>query len=829
MNQEKKKSFLSNKNIIHIIISIAIMAVISIAYFYPDAVTGNVLQQHDTTQGIANGQEAKAFAESTGEVTRWINSLFSGMPTFQISPSYESTELVSWIGKVYGLGLPAPANLIFMMMIGFFILLMAFNVRWYVALFGAIAYGFSSYFFILIGAGHIWKFATLTYVPPTIAGIIWCYRKKYVLGGIVAALFATMQIASNHFQMTYYFTFLIAAVAIGYLVSAIRQKAVKDWAKATGALIVAAILAVAANAPNLYSTYKYSKETMRGGHSELTAATAGSTSQGLDKDYITAWSYGIDETASLIVPNVKGGATIRPEKGNNKFLSLAETPKAVELLNSGKISGEEYQYLAQFPQYFGDQPMTNGPVYVGVIVFALFLIGCFAVKGALKWALLVATLLSLLMGWGHNAMWFTDAMIDHFPFYNKFRTVASAFVVLELTIPLLAALALNKIFTEKDFFNHHSRLIIGSFAFTAIACLLIYIAPGMFGGYTIQETQEYIISGIAQQIPGLFSAVKEIRLDMVKADALRSLLFLVMGFVALLLFFTKKTNAVTSGVIIATVILVDMYSVNKRYISSSSFTSPMPTNEQIIARPADKQILQDTAMNYRVFDVNKFSDAAPSYYHKMIGGYHAAKLTRYQDLIDRQISKNNTEVLNMLNTKYIIVDDNRAFENPDALGNAWWVENVDFVNTPNEEMAYLDDFVADSSAVADAKFKPILEGAAKAKADGDTIFETTYAPNELNYHAVSQNGGVAVFSEVYFPWGWKATIDGKTAEIARVNYVLRALNVPAGTHHINFKFEPDAVITADRIAYAAIIIIYLAIVAYIVTAIIKNRRKSEVK
>ncbi len=829
MSQEKKQLSTKNKTFIHIIISIAIMAVISLAYFYPDAIIGNVLQQHDTTQGIANGQEAKAFAESTGEVTRWTNSLFSGMPTFQISPSYESTALVSWIGKVYGLGLPAPANLIFMMMAGFFILLMAFKVRWYVALFGAIAYGFSSYFFILIGAGHIWKFATLTYVPPTIAGIIWCYRKEYLLGGIVAALFATMQIASNHFQMTYYFAFLIIAIAIGYLISSIRNKTVKDWSKATGVLVGAAILAGAANAPNLYGTYKYSKETMRGGHSELSVSADGKTSKGLDKNYITAWSYGIDETASLIVPNVKGGATIRPEKGNNKFLSLAEMPKAVELLNSGKISGEEYQYLGQFPQYFGDQPMTNGPVYVGVIVFALFLISCFAVKGALKWALLVATLLSLLMGWGHNAMWFTDCMIDNFPLYNKFRTVASAFVILELTIPLLAALALNKIFTEKDFFNNNSKLIIGSFGFTAIACLLIYIAPGMFGGYTIQETQEYINSGVAQQIPGLFSAIKEIRLDMVKADALRSLIFLIMGFATLLLFFTKKTNALTSGVLIAFVILVDMYSVNKRYINSSSFTSPMPQNEQIAARPVDKQILQDTTMNYRVLDVNNFGDAAPSFFHKMIGGYHAAKLTRYQDLIDHQIGKNNQEVLNMLNTKYFIIDDNRVIENPDALGNAWWVEHVDFVNTPNEELSYLDNFAADSTAVADIRFKAILDNAAKQKMPGDTIYETTYAPNELNYHAVSKNGGVAVFSEIYFPWGWKATIDGKPVEIARVNYVLRALAVPSGSHHINFKFEPDAVITADYIAYGAIIIMYLAVIAYFISYVMKNKRKSETK
>lgn len=700
------------------------MAVISIAYFYPDAVTGNVLQQHDSTQGIANGQEAKAFAESTGEVTRWTNSLFSGMPTFQISPSYESSKLIGWIDSVYGLGLPAPANLIFMMMIGFYILLLAFKVKWYVALFGAIAYAFSSYFFIIIGAGHIWKYVTLAYVPPTIAGIVWCYRKKYMLGGVVAAIFATMQIASNHFQMTYYFAFLIVAMAIAYLVAAISEKSVKEWCKSTATLAVAAILAVAANAPNLYSTYEYSKETMRGGHSELTAPADGNASTGLDKDYITAWSYGIDETASFIVPNVKGGSTIRPEKGRNRLMSLAELPKAQELLNNGTLSGEEYQYLSQFPQYFGDQPMTNGPVYVGVVVFALFLIGCFVIKGALKWALLAATLLSLLMGWGHNAMWFTDMMIDHFPLYNKFRTVASALVIAELTIPLLAALALNKILTEKDFFNKHNRIIIGCFAFTAIACLVIYIAPGMFGGFSIQEKEQYINTGVAVQVPELFNAIETIRLDMVKADAMRSLIFVIMGFGALLLFFAKKTNAVVGGLIITVVILADMYTVNKRYISSSSFTTPMPKQEQIAARPVDRQILQDTAMNYRVLDVNKFGDASPSYYHKMIGGYHAAKLTRYQDLIDHQIGKNNTEVLNMLNTKYIIVDDNSAMENPDAMGNAWWVEKVDFVDTPNEEMAFLNDFKADSAAVADARFKPVLENKAGVKMPGDTIYET---------------------------------------------------------------------------------------------------------
>jgi hypothetical protein len=346
----------------------------------------------------------------------------------------------------------------------------------------------------------------------------------------------------------------------------------------------------------------------------------------------------------------------------------------------------------------------------------------------------------------------------------------------------------------------------------------------MFDGFSQQERDQYIASGVALQVPRLFEAIKTVRLEMVSADALRSLVFVIFGFGALLLFFAKKLNATASGIVIAVVILVDMFSVNKRYISTTSFTSPMPQTEQIAARPVDKQILQDTTMNYRVVDFNKFGEATPSYYHKMIGGYHAAKLTRYQDLIDHQINKGNMEVLNMLNAKYFIINDNEAQVNPDALGNAWWVEKVDFVATPREEMAYLSTINADSTAVADVKFKEMLGDSFAPIAEGDTIYETTYAPNELNYHAVTQNGGVAVFSEVYFPWGWKATIDGQPAEIARVNYVLRALKVPAGEHTINFKFEPDAVITADRVAYAAISIIYIAIVASIGVALWRKRK-----
>ena len=500
-------AWLKRSQAVYMVIAVVVMAVISVAFFYPDDIEGNVLRQSDIVQGVANGQEAQAFKAETGETTWWTNSLFSGMPMFQIAPSYGSSALLSWINDVYGLWLPSPANLLFMMMIGFFILMLACRARWHIALIGAVAYAFSSYFIIIIGAGHIWKFLTLTYVPPTIAGIIWCYRGRYLTGGAVAALFAAMQISSNHPQMTYYFLFLIVALAIGYLVKAVREKHVKQWGIATASLVVAAVLAVLANSPNLYNTYEYSKETMRGGHSELATATPNSTSGGLDKDYITAWSYGKSETWTLLIPNVDGGATLKPVDGNNMMLTLADTEHAKQMLNNGELSGQDYQYLMQFPQYFGDQPMTNGPVYVGALIFALFIVGCIIIKGPVKWALLIATIITVLLSWGHNFMWLTDLFIDYFPLYNKFRTVSSILVVAELTMPLLALLALQKVIFDKDLQPWQRTATYVTLGACALICLVVYWFPGIFNLYSEQES-ELLKQGFAQQLPTLFSAIE---------------------------------------------------------------------------------------------------------------------------------------------------------------------------------------------------------------------------------------------------------------------------------------------------------------------------------
>ena len=705
---------LSLGDVIHFAIAVIVFAAISWIYFYPNDVNGDVLQQNDVMQGVANGQEIKDFQQQTGEKSWWTDALFGGMPTFQIAPSYEGTNMLNPASALYRLYFPTPVSWIFLLLLGFFLLMLAFKVKWYYAVLGAIGYAFSSYFFILMGAGHIWKLMVLAYIPPTIAGIVWCYRGKYLGGMAVAAFFAALQLASNHVQMTYYSMFIIVALVIAFLVKAIIDKKVARWCIATACLAVAAGLALAANSPNLYLTYKYSKETMRGGHSELTpkgedAATAKPTKDGLDKDYITQWSYGKDETFTLLIPNCKGGATIKPEHGDNTMLTLGATKTAEKMVNSGEMNQQDYQILGQFPQYFGDQPMTNGPVYVGALIFALFLLGCFIVKGPTKWALLIVTIISILLSWGHNMMWLTDWMIDHFPMYNKFRTVASILVIAEVAMPVLAVLGLRELFKDEDGWRKHKVALLASFGISAAICLIAAIFPGIFGHFSAQEHEQLVASGQIQQYPSVDAAIAAVRGAMVSGDAWRSLIIILLGFGVIFAYLKGKLNELAATLIVAGIVLVDMYAVNKRYIDSDSFTSRYDVGEQqFTPRPADNQILMDKDMNYRVMDMQHFGEAMPSYFHKSVGGYHAAKLSRYNDLINNQIANNNMSVLNMLNTRYFILNETTVQRNPDALGNAWFVDSLTYVDNADKEMAFLDDFNPARSAVADAQFKQQL-------------------------------------------------------------------------------------------------------------------------
>ena len=818
------------RSVVTFVLSILAFAAISWIYFYPNDVNGDVLQQNDIMQGAANGQEAKVYNEShDGEVTRWTNSLFGGMPTFQIAPSYESNSMINTIGKVLTLGFPEPVSWVFLLMLGFFILMLSFDMKWYLAVLGAIGYAFSSYFFIIIDAGHIWKLLVLCYIPPTIAGIVWAYRGKYLLGATVAALFASLQLISNHVQMTYYSLFIIVPLVIAFLIKAIQDKKIGRWCIATCSLAVAALLALGANASNLYMSYKYSQETMRGGHSELTPlpvkdgigqVSSEPTNGGLSKEYITQWSYGVDETWTLMVPNVKGGTSMK---------SLAEVDNAEDMSSDSELG---LQGMQAFSQYFGDQPFTSGPVYVGALIFVLFIIGVFVVKGPVKWALLVATIFSILLSWGHNFMGLTDWFIDNFPMYNKFRTVSSILVIAEFTMPLLAVLALREMFIQEDFFKKHGKLTYIVFGCCAALCVMFAFMPEMFGGSPSDEEAARLNQALGgqatlDQLPGVTAAVEAIRHSLVSSDAWRSLAIIALGFITLLAYKFEKLNAMATSLIVASIVLVDMFMVNKRYLNEERFVSRDDLPETTFEKTAaDTQILADTTQNYRVLDLQGFTQPRSSYFHKTIGGYHAAKLTRYNDLIERQITKNNMNIVNMLNGKWVIINNEQAQQNPGALGNAWFVDSLTYVKTADEEMKFLDKFNPATSAVADAKFKDVLK-TAKPKQPGDTIFETTYAPNKLTYHAHSEQGGLAVFSEIYFPWGWTATIDGKKAEIGRVNYVLRAMQLPAGDHTIVMTYDPEEVHKTEGIAKTSVYAILLLIVVSLGWGIYKSTRRKE--
>ena len=828
------------------IASLGVIAILSMAFFHPDAMEGNELRQHDMQQGAAIGHEAQAWAEANGgEEPRWTNSLFSGMPTFQISPSYPSDALFSWLNTLYGAGLPSPANLLFMMMAGMLIMLTCMKLRWYYALIGAVAWGFSSYFVIIIGAGHIWKFVTLAYIPPTIGGIILAYRGRWLSGAALAALFAMLQIHSNHVQMTYYFLMVIIGVVLCYLIDAIRRKQLRSFGIATGVLALAACLAVCANLPSLYNTWKYSKESMRGGHTELTVPGAeASRTSGLDRDYITQYSYGRAESLSLLIPDIKGGASARPEQGHLVPTSVLEIPGAEE--KAAGLSEMQLQYVANYAgQYFGEPEGTNGPVYVGAVIFALFVLGCLIVKGPAKWVLLALTLLSVFLALGRNMQWFTDLFIDYVPMYSKFRTVESILVIAEFTMPVLAVLALRQLLSAPaEDKSRYTRALLISFGITGAVCLIGWIAPGIFGPAITEADQQIsdmlalqlqyagypqdMISQLSINAPAIAQFVSEMRLDMVASDSLRSLLFVAAAALALWAALNMQFKKVYAVAAVGLLVLLDLYTVDKRYLSHSSFCTPeISLTDPFPLSANDRAILADTAINYRVMDIPRFAQAAPSYHHKMIGGYHAAKLTRYQDLIDRhlshftsgQVTEADMNVLNMLNARYLIDSADSLMVNPGALGNAWFVDRVVIADGPDAEMAALDTINPAISAVADRRFAALAESARPA-APGDTIYETTYAPHALTYRAHTARGGVAVFSEVYFPWGWEAEIDGRPADIHRVNYLLRAIAIPAGDHTITMRFAPRSVSATVTVARTAVIAIYILLLAALLAVLL---------
>lgn len=829
------------KKILPDLIAIALFAVLSFAYFFPANLDGRILFQHDSSAGVGAGQEATEYYEATGERTRWTNSLFGGMPTYQIAPSYDTTQPLNWVEKAYRLFLPEYVQLTFILMLGFYILMRAFGMSAWLSALGGIIWAFSSYFFILISAGHIWKFITLAYIPPTIAGMVLVYRGKWLWGSVLTALFVALQIKSNHVQMSYYFLFVMLFMAIAYGVEAYKAKQLPRFWKATGVLVVAGLIGVAANLSNLYHTYSYSKETMRG-KSELVfeGDAAQQTSSGLNRDYITQWSYGIDETWTLLVPNFKGGASV----------PLAANETAMKKANP--LYSNIY---TQLTQYFGEQPMTSGPVYVGAFVLFLFILGCFIVKGPMKWALLGATIFSILLSWGKNFMPLTDFFIDFVPMYNKFRAVSSILVIAEFTIPLLAILTLKRIFDDPSVLKQTRNGLIVSTILTFGVALILWIWPSFMGnGFIPTQEMQMLQNALSpNELVPLASNMSEMRAAMVSTDALRSIVIIAIGLAILYFFIIGKLKKTYTIGAIALLCLVDMWGVNKRYLNDEQFVPNSIKRTTFVQTPADKHILQDDALDYRVLNLtgSTFNENNTSYWHKSIGGYHAAKLRRYQEMIDHHISPeieaayneiaqasgameevdgSKFNVLNMLNTKYFILPAGRngeaiPIQNPYAYGNAWFVKNVSYVANANEEIETLYDINPRETAVVDKRFKETLNGVTTTNTDSlASITLTSYSPNHLVYETTNENDGIAIFSEIYYPDGWQVTIDGQPATLARANYILRALHLPAGKHVVEMMFDPQSLHLTEGIAYGALVLLLIGVITAICLTYKKKNR-----
>ena len=812
------------------VVVIIVFAIISFAYFFVPITQGKILFQHDASAGVGAAQEMTEYQNRTGETTRWTNSIFGGMPTYQMSPSYQSTDGLSQVMNAYHLWLPDNVWFLFAYLLGFYILLRAFDFRQSLAALGSVMWAFSSYFLIIIAAGHLWKVMALAYLPPMIAGVVLAYRGRYLSGFIVTALFTAFEIKANHVQMTYYYLFIILFMVIAYLVKSIREKQLAVFLKATGVLAAAALIGIAINLSSLYHTWQYQKESMRGKSELVKKDAANQTSSGLDRDYITQWSYGIDETLTLLVPDAKGGASV--PLGKNATAMAKADPQIQSMIP---------QLYDAFPQYFGTQPGTSGPVYVGAFVLFLFILGLFIVKGPMKWALLAATILSVLLAWGHNFMGFTNFFLDYIPMYAKFRTVASILVIAEFTIPLLAALTLKKIVDEPDVLSKQMKFAYISLALTAGVAALIALFPDMMGPFVSEQERQMI--GSIQGMDGgtartILANISDMRAAMVSSDAWRSVIIILIGFALLFAYKLKKLRSDYMIAALLVLCLVDMWQVDKRYLNDEMFVPKSERDMPQQPTATDIEINKDKSLDYRVlnFASNTFNENETSYFHKSIGGYHPAKLRRYQEMIDAYIVPEMQKamqaiaakggnmqqvdgvklfpVLNMLNTKYFIFPlqggATMPLKNIYAQGNGWFVDKIDYVADANAEYAEVGKIDVRHEAVADKQFEAVL-GQAKANDSTATVKLDKYEPNNLQYTVNSKNGGIVVFSEIYYP-GWKATVDGQSVELGRVNYILRAVNVKPGKHIVVLDFHPTSISTTETIAYISIVILLLAIV-----------------
>ena len=804
------------------LIAILIFIVVSFVYFYP-VLEGKVLKANDSTVSRINSKEIQDFRSKTGKEPLWTNSIFGGMPAYLISTRYPG-NLIKYADTILRI-FKMPVSVLFVLMVGFYILLLIFGVNPWLAITGALAYGLSSFFFQILGAGHNTQAVALAYVPPLIGGIYYTYRRSVTKGALFTAFVLALEIQANHPQITYYALLCLLIFGIVEFVYSIKDKTVIKFIKTSAVLIIPFVIAIGINFASLYTTYEYGKYSTRG-KSDLKAENKISTS-GLDRAYITYWSYGVDETFNLLIPNYKGGSS-RPFERNSETFKVLTRNK-----NQAAAS--------QLSKYWGTQPGTDGPHYIGAIVLFLFVLGLILVKGPEKWWLLAATVLAIMLSWGKNFMPFTNLFIDYFPGYNKFRAVTMILVIAEFCIPLLGFLALRDIFsgnTSKKEIIKGLKIAVG---ITGGFALLAIIIPGIAGSF---------LSSYEIEFPEwLKSSMIADRKDLLRSDAFRSLVFILLSAAALSGFIFDKLRKEYAILIIAVLIVIDLWTIDKRYLNADRFENPSTIQKSFTPTVADVFILKDPTQN-RVLNLatSIFNDNSPtSYFHKSIGGYHGAKLERYQELIDScinpelrmfeaaksvndlQTTLTNTPMpaLNMLNTRYVIYNPGSPpLVNTNSLGNAWFVEKPVIVENANKEISSINKINPAKEATVDIAFKDQITKSSFPVLENEKIDLVSYKPDELVYKYSAKEEKLTVFSEIYYPAGWKGYIDGKENKYFRTDYVLRGMIVPAGDHEIRFVFKPASYITGNKISLASSILLILMIAGFFVTRF-KIRSKAE--
>ncbi|WP_047245664.1 YfhO family protein [Maribacter thermophilus] len=789
--------------------------VAALAYFHP-VLQGKVIYQHDIAQYTGMAKEQNDFRKKNDAEPYWTNSAFGGMPTYQLGANYPH----NYIKKLDRLirFLPRPADYLFLYLIGFYILLCSLKVDYKLAIVGALAFGFSTYLIIIIGAGHNAKAHALGYLPILLAGIVLVFRKKYLWGFLVTALAMALEIVANHYQMTYYFMLLVLVLGVVYLIDAIKKKELKHFFVSVGILVCAVVLGIAANATGLMATKEYADWSTRG-KSELTINPDGSPKDntgGLSKDYITQWSYGISESLNIFVPRLFGGASQE---------NLGEDSKSFKyLIDKGLPRSSALDFVSGIPLYWGQQPGVSGPAYVGAIVFFLFFLGLFLVKGKHKWWLLFGTILSLVLSWGKNFSVLTDFMIDYFPLYDKFRAVSSIQVILELCMPILAILALKKIFSSKMDLNDKITSLKYAAATVLGLGVLLFLFKGMFD-FTGPVDERLRMTGL-EELPEM---LKLDRKAVYNSDLFRSLGY-VLVVVLLLWFYLKgKLKMNLTVIVIGALLVFDLVGVNLRYVNEDNFVSKRRMLEPFQKTAADTQILKDTSV-YRVFDqTDGFDSAKTAYFHNSITGYHAAKPAGMQDLFDFHVYKGNLSVFNMLNVKYVVQQDEQGnkfpIQNPNANGNAWFVKELLAVGSADEEIMALDSIDTKVTAVVNTNKFSINRFEYQVDSTA-SITLTDYKPNHLTYSSKNMNPGVAVFSEMYYAHGWNAYIDGTPTDHFKVDYVLRAMRVPEGQHTIEFKFEPKVVEQGSKISLASTILLGLVFLGGLGFTFYRNKKEN---